>query len=90
MYIDPFGQHNKMDKHLETVETIPFTPGGSINPNKKHCLGEKVKGLNSSKNTLKGCIESCLKKQAKPQKHFISMILKSEMENCTTETTASP
>ena len=28
--IDPFGEHDKTDKHPDRGETIPFTPGGVI------------------------------------------------------------
>ena len=89
--IDPFSEHGKTDEHLDEGETIPLTPGEAIGggstwrPNKKCHLEERVLVRKSSENLLKGCTESYPKAWAKPQKHSISMILNSEMGNCTTK-----
>ena len=97
MDIHPFGEHDKPDAHpYEMRKTIPFIPGVVIEggltwePEQETLFRGMNMGMKSSKNTLKGCIESYLKKQAKPQKHSMLTIWKSEMENCTTETRAHP
>ena len=81
--INLFGNYDKMDVQHDTGETIPFTPGGVIeedllgNQNEEHPSEGKLSQPDLKKYGLKGCIESYLQKQAKPQKHFILMISKS-------------
>ena len=79
--VDPFGKHDRTDAQPgEMGKTIPFTLGRVIEgstwePECKHRLEGKLIQPDSKNHLFKNCIEFCPKKQAKPQKHSISIIL---------------
>ena len=97
--IDPFEEHGSRPEE-PTDENIPLTPvgGGSTwEPTLK--LGERetsFEGRESQRNrvlkkiVLNVYMRYCLKNGQEPQKYFTTTCLKSEMENCTSETRASP
>ena len=91
--IDPFGDHKSRPEE-PTGENIPLTPGGGSTwePELEQVtsFGGESKKTELTKERVMGCIKSYLKVRVKPQKHFISIILNSEKENCTTKARACP
>ena len=97
--IDPFGKHDKTDVQPDEPRAKPFlsTPGGVIEggstwePEQETSFGGgKTQSTRLKKVCVKGLYRKLSETTGQHQKPSISMILKSEIGNCTTETTAHP
>ena len=91
--IDPLGEHDKTDAQPDepTSETIPFMiEGGSTwEPEQETSFKGTSQRMEVLKEHIKALYYVLSEHLGQIQKHFISMISKSDMENCTTETRAN-
>ena len=97
MACDPVSDHDKTATQSNEGKTIPLTPEEVIGGGtwKQECEQQTSFGGMSLRTKvlrehIEGLYGSYLKEWVKPPKHFILMISKSEMENCTTETRVYP
>ena len=97
--IDPFGEHESRPEE-PTDEHIPLTPVGGRStwePEREQetSFRGRSSGRQSQRNRLlinwvEGLNQRLSQNWQEPQKYFSTTCLNSEMENCTSETKASP